>query len=846
MIILITYNLHYITFVFCAIDLYIYYSYPLHQEVPKKYQFPTLFMFNLDDHDSHRTGGDSICPLSRENDDALKSALAFVICRRRNELRLVGRSASASSKNILPWSNRCVKSNVPDEIVDCRKALNKDFSGKGAIAPPDAFGGKTTSAQTKEESNYQQRQKETMVNQSLNLDNKPNDQIKVQLEQGKQNLKKRRFYELEDTNVGASLQRSKVDVDASRNRSTVLFLDGLLSNSNLGNINKGIIRYNNNNTQILEEESKESMVIKSCRKQTPNSTRKMEEHIVIMIRVAISTAIPLYRKCSSILSNKESTSNDGKKGQVNNVTFQDNNDIHVNAYDQNQNKQTNVSISSSYSNVKNNAGFVHHEKYDTAHNHSHDNHYEGEDYTKSKSDAQVKKRHSVSHQNSGTIVTDTTDNMNDTAKSISNKYLHSSASTLVYDYHSASLHKYPSSSLAKNYNNKDNCSQHVVESETSYKILDGIVHHIVSTLQSLQQHLSEKEKESYSNGNNSCISDDGYSEQSEKIEVDHHDGDTTVQNEDRTRDVNVTSLNENILQKYFFTPLLLNATTKGDINTESSFDFPFNNKFNQIEIIMALCTVLHRIVFLDTSNLTTRSGTGIGSIIIQLLCKLLRSLYDGDSQHGYQPLKITTNQLNRESIINLPDVLTVNCLRLLESIIALRLQRCYSQSQTKPLPYQRKTYPFYSHQCQRSNNSHNWKKIQAQIVEQMAEDTLSQMKANLGENLVVPVSFKSMASFYQRDCLEKRKSSYHQNKGQGGHANEACGSFMPNNIGQNGGEMQEIMKPRWENKVNNKDIGMKKVFDTKTMVQYLDTGSKLMLRLCLYDIIQKLSLSHLS
>ena len=94
---------------------------------------------------------------------------------------------------------------------------------------------------------------------------------------------------------------------------------------------------------------------------------------------------------------------------------------------------------------------------------------------------------------------------------------------------------------------------------------------------------------------------------------------------------------------------------------------------------MELCTVLHRIVFLDTSNLTARSGIGISSIIIQLLYKPLHSLYDGDSQHGYLPLKFTTNQLNWENIINLPDVLTVNCLRLVKSIIVLRLQKFYSQ-----------------------------------------------------------------------------------------------------------------------------------------------------------------------
>ena len=138
-----------------------------------------------------------------------------------------------------------------------------------------------------------------------------------------------------------------------------------------------------------------------------------------MIRVTIYTIITIYRKFSSILSNKESTSNGGKKEQVNNVTFQDNKGIHINAYDQNQNKQTNDCISSIYSNIKKNANFVHYEKSDTVHNHLNNTHYERENYTKSKYDNQVKKRHSVSHQNSGTIVTDTVDNMNDTTKSIS-------------------------------------------------------------------------------------------------------------------------------------------------------------------------------------------------------------------------------------------------------------------------------------------------------------------------------------------------------------------------------------------------------------------------------------------
>ena len=92
-----------------------------------------------------------------------------------------------------------------------------------------------------------------------------------------------------------------------------------------------------------------------------------------------------------------------------------------------------------------------------------------------------------------------------------------------------------------------------------------LVHHIFSNLQSLQQHLSEKEKRSYSNGNTTCSNDYGYSEQSEKNKVDHRDGDTTVQNEDRTRDVNVTFLNKNILLIYFFTPLPLNTTTQSFI-----------------------------------------------------------------------------------------------------------------------------------------------------------------------------------------------------------------------------------------------------------------------------------------
>ena len=47
--------------------------------------------------------------------------------------------------------------------------------------------------------------------------------------------------------------------------------------------------------------------------------------------------------------------------------------------------------------------------------------------------------------------------------------------------------------------------------------------------------------------------------------MDHRDGDTTVQNEDRMRDVNVTFLNENILMIYFFTPLPLNETTQSFI-----------------------------------------------------------------------------------------------------------------------------------------------------------------------------------------------------------------------------------------------------------------------------------------
>ena len=118
---------------------------------------------------------------------------------------------------------------------------------------------------------------------------------------------------------------------------------------------------------------------------------------------------------SSILSNKDSTSNDAKKEQVNHVTFQNNKNNHFNAYNLNQNKQTNDYISSSYSNVKKSV-FVRYEKSDIVHNNLNDTHHKREDYTKSKSDTQVKKRHSISHQNPGTIVTDMINNMNDIAK----------------------------------------------------------------------------------------------------------------------------------------------------------------------------------------------------------------------------------------------------------------------------------------------------------------------------------------------------------------------------------------------------------------------------------------------
>ena len=74
--------------------------------------------------------------------------------------------------------------------------------------------------------------------------------------------------------------------------------------------------------------------------------------------------------------------------------------------------------------------------------------------------------HFISHKKSGTIVTDTTDKMNDITQSLSNKYPHTSTSILMCDYHSAYLHQYTSSSLAKNDNNKDDCSKGVFESKT--------------------------------------------------------------------------------------------------------------------------------------------------------------------------------------------------------------------------------------------------------------------------------------------------------------------------------------------------------------------------------------------
>ena len=93
---------------------------------------------------------------------------------------------------------------------------------------------------------------------------------------------------------------------------------------------------------------------------------------------------------------------------------------------------------------------------------------------------------------------------------------------------------------------------------------------------------------------------------------------------------------------------------------------------------MELYTVLHRIVFLDTSNLTARSGTGISNIIIQLLYKLLRTVTTYRIEKFCVDFKIINN-FHIHIHISLPDVLTVNCLRLVESIITLHLPKCYSQ-----------------------------------------------------------------------------------------------------------------------------------------------------------------------
>ena len=256
----------------------------------------------------------------------------------------------------------------------------------------------------------------------------------------------------------------------------------------------------------------------------------------------------------------------------------------------------------------------------------------------------------------------------------------------IYDYTTASRTKEEMKILISR-------DEHIIPSATSsvasYAVLDGVLSNLASNLRSLSSHKHRMEREEAEKSTHRHITalDGGKSEYPHGI----------------VYSLFIGSLTEKIL----------------DENCDET---------SCAQTVLAMCTILHRLVFLDSS-----SSFKLFSDVMISICEIMKRLYHGELflasrkrgslREGKRP------NGEKTLMIRLPDILAVNCIILLEEIIQFHLSNISTNCSYES-----------SGMCGDEMNT---------ILSEGAGKILNVLNIAL-EQLILPVPVEEMAAFYIR------------------------------------------------------------------------------------------------
>ena len=298
----------------------------------------------------------------------------------------------------------------------------------------------------------------------------------------------------------------------------------------------------------------------------------------------------------------------------------------------------------------------------------------------------------------------------------------------------------------------------------SYAVLDGIISHLATNL-------------------NSILAKDGNAPAHAHVNDNHRNS--------------CHSSTESIVYKLLVQPILeqisnsslanVNANANSrNVNVNHPIEDGGKEVYKCLQSILAMCTILHRLVFQNPSI-----SSHLAYDVIKGLCHTLKYIYHGgeDSQprsrnHGHVPWMQ----------IQMQDIMVVNCLILLEEVISLRLSQVVRREvRTTVNEFGEYVEEEVMDTCR---------------VSEVSGEILTVVNGILGgggggddESLILPVPIQEMAAFYVRHEAMSRSNG--------------AGSSMRGGMQMEGG------------------------------YGGLGAGSKMMLRISLFDLVQKLTSHHL-
>ena len=270
-----------------------------------------------------------------------------------------------------------------------------------------------------------------------------------------------------------------------------------------------------------------------------------------------------------------------------------------------------------------------------------------------------------------------------------------------------------------------------------------------------------------------------------------------------------------------------------------------------IQIILTMCTILHRLVFLDSMTSISLPSNLVDDIIISI-SKMLQTLYyhdfppwttsasftdgsrtgdNGNSNGCGVGEVINGGDVYAKLMIQLPDILAVNCLVLLEEIVSLKLSKEVSRNYDDRCNgdgnedgdgdgdecIQSSESDGYEHRGGDGDGYeyHGGGYVVGDSLSEVAGEILNILTVALG-GLILPIPVQEMSSFYIRD---KEEMDAQMKRDFNLYSRLSC---------TYGNQNQYELEGK-----SNLNVG------------HLNSGAKMMLRLSLFNIVQKLSSSHI-